>query len=495
MKLAALMDSSRHRPAPHWDPAFADTDIAGLTVDSRDVAPGYLFAAIPGTRVDGRKFIPGALDAGAAAILSTPDVDRTATDQARVALITDEEPRRRLAWLADRFFDAQPATQIAVTGTNGKTSVASFVQQIWTADGRKAASMGTLGIRGPGVERYGALTTPDPVTLHRDLAGLVKAGIDSLAIEASSHGLDQFRLDGLRLQAAGFTNLSRDHIDYHGSLETYLACKLRLFADLMPAGATAVVNADSDVFERVRDGAEKAGLNVVTYGRAAAADDIVLKLLAPTATGQRLTLTVFGEELDLSLPLAGDFQAWNALCALGLVLATGVDLKCAAAAIESLEGAPGRIDHVGTTASGAAVYVDYAHTPDALETVLKALRAHVTGDLVVVFGCGGDRDPGKRPMMGAAAQNFADRVIVTDDNPRGEVPAAIRADIMPACPDATEIGDRREAIFTAVAGLGAGDVLVIAGKGHEQGQIVGDATLPFDDATVARDAIAEAGSR
>lgn len=492
MKLAALLNDHAGRPLPTWDPSFADTDITGLTADSRDVAPGSLFAALPGAQVDGRRFIPGALSAGAAAILSTPDVDTAATDAAQIALITDPEPRQRLAWIADRFFDAQPATQVAVTGTNGKTSVASFVQQIWSATGRKAASMGTLGIRGPGVDRYGALTTPDPVSLHRDLADLTTAGIDHLAIEASSHGLDQFRLDGLRLSAAGFTNLSRDHIDYHGTMAAYLACKLRLFTDLLPAGSTVVINADSDVYADVRACAEQAGLSVVSYGKAAEADDIVLTGLAPTADGQRMDVTIFGKAASIALPLAGDFQAWNALCALGLVLTTGVDLDAAVDALEDLQGAPGRIELVGARQNGAAVYVDYAHTPGALETVLKALRPHVEGRLTVVFGCGGDRDAGKRPMMGAAAREHADIAYVTDDNPRSEAPDAIRAAILPACPDATEIGDRRKAIETAVAGLRAGDVLVIAGKGHEQGQIVGDTTLPFDDATVAREAISAA---
>lgn len=491
MKLAALMSERAGRAATaHWDPSFGDVDIAGLSADSRQVAQGYLFAALPGARFDGRRFIPDALDAGAAAILSTIDVTRDSMDGGSAALITDPQPRRQLAWMADRFFDAQPATQVAVTGTNGKTSVVSFLQQIWSAAGRRAAALGTLGISGPGVERPGALTTPDPVSLHRDLAALKRSGIECLAIEASSHGLDQFRLDGLRLKAAAFTGFGRDHIDYHGSTDAYLAAKLRLFAELVPAGGTAVINADSPAHEAIRRACDRAKLRVVGYGRAA--EDIVLHSLTPVSGGQRLELTVFGQATNVELPLAGDFQACNALCALGLATATGVRASVGLAALKRLHGAPGRMERVGSRRNGAAVYVDYAHTPDALESVLKALRPHTKGALAVVFGCGGDRDAGKRPLMGAAAYKFADQAIVTDDNPRGEAPSAIRAAVLPACPGAAEIGDRREAILAAVSDLAPADTLVIAGKGHEQGQIVGDSALPFDDAAVAREAIAAA---
>ena len=491
MKLAALMAERAGRTATaHWDPAFGNLDIAGLSADSRQVAQGYLFAALPGGRLDGRRFIPNALGAGAAAILSTMDVTRDTLNGAATALITDPQPRRQLAWMADRFFRDQPRTQAAVTGTNGKTSVVSFLQQIWSAAGRSAATMGTLGIRGPGIGRRGPLTTPDPVSLHRDLAALSRDGIDCLAVEASSHGLDQFRLDGLRLQAAAFTGLGRDHIDYHGSMDAYLACKLRLFTELIPAGGTAVVNADSQVFDRVRRACEETKLKVVSYGRAA--EDIVLRRRTPTSEGQRLDLLVYGKAVTVELQLVGDFQAWNALCALGLATATGVTPAEGLEALQRLHGVPGRLEHVGSRRNGAAVYVDYAHTPDALETVLNAVRSHTEGALSVVFGCGGDRDAGKRPLMGAVARRLADRAVVTDDNPRGEMPSAIRAAILPACPGAGEIGDRREAIFAAVSGLAAADTLVIAGKGHEQGQIVGDTTLPFDDADVARQAIAAA---
>ena len=491
MKLAALMADRPGRTATaDWDQSFGNLDIAGLCADSRQVARGYLFAALPGNRVDGRRFIPNALGAGASAILSTTDVTRDNLDGAAAALITDPQPRRQLAWMADRFFHAQPATQVAVTGTNGKTSVVSFLQQIWSAAGCRAAALGTLGIQGPGVERPGALTTPDPVSLHRDLAMLSRAGIAYLAIEASSHGLDQFRLDGLRPQATAFTGFGRDHIDYHGSVDAYLTAKLRLFAELTPAGGTAVINADSRAYEEVRRACERAKLKIVTYGRAA--EDIVLHSATPASDGQRLEMTLYGQAAALDLPLAGDFQAWNAMCALGLATATGVEAPVGLAALQNLCGVPGRMERVGSRRNGATVYVDYAHTPEALEAVLSALRPHTKSALAVVFGCGGERDAGKRPPMGAAAHKFADRAIVTDDNPRSETPSAIRAAVLPACPGAAEVGDRREAIFTAVSDLSPADILVIAGKGHEQGQIVGDTILPFDDASVARKAIAAA---
>ncbi len=492
MKLAALMTERPNQAATAiWDARAGETDITGLTADSRQVERDFLFAAIPGSQVDGRRFIPDALDFGAAAILSTIDVQAEVAAGASTILIADPEPRRQFAWMADRFFDAQPETQVAVTGTNGKTSVVTFVQQIWTALGFSAVSLGTLGIRGPGVDRNISLTTPDPVSLHRDLASLCDVGISHLAIEASSHGLDQFRLDGLRLNAAGFTNLSHDHIDYHGTNEAYLSCKLRLFGELVPPGGAAVLNADSDVYAAVRNAAVKAGLSILSYGSAAA--DIQLKSLTPRADGQRLAVAFARESVTVDLPLVGDFQAWNVLCALGLVLATGgTTFKETALALRTLKGVPGRLEHVGSRQNGAAVYVDYAHTPDALKAVLKALRPHTRGRLLVIFGCGGDRDPGKRSMMGQTATALADIVVVTDDNPRSEEPAAIRAAVLAASPRAIEIGDRRTAIRRTVASLETGDVLVVAGKGHEQGQIVGDAILFFDDAVIARQAIATA---
>lgn len=486
MKLSQIFDTAA--------PRGMAIDISGLTADSRLVEPGFLFAALPGSRVDGRRYIADAAAKGAAAILSTPDASGyMPSGRAAPPLIADPNPRRQLALAAARFYGRQPERVVAVTGTNGKTSVASFAQQIWSRLGHKAASMGTLGIRGPGVDRPGALTTPDPVTLHKDLADLTDAGIDRLAIEASSHGLDQYRLDGIRLSAAAFTNLTRDHIDYHQTMRAYLDAKLRLFSELLPKDGTAVVNADSDHFGDVETVCRRHGRALLTYGEKAGRDGIRIERIDPKPDGLVLAIRIRNVPYSVALPLAGGFQAWNAVCALGLVLATGGDESQAAEALSGLKGAPGRMEKVAVHPSGAVVYVDYAHTPDALETVLKALRPHTGGRLGVVFGCGGDRDAGKRPMMGAVAARNADRVWVTDDNPRGEDAAAIRRAILPACPDAIEIGDRAEAIRAAIEGLAANDLLIVAGKGHEQGQIVGDAVIPFDDASVARDAVAALG--
>ena len=480
-----------------WDgdmtPALAangDPPIAGVTCDSRRVRPGFLFAAIPGARHDGRDFIGDALNRGAAAILAPPGTRLPAGFEA-IPLLDTDNPRRRYALLAARFYSPQPAVVAAVTGTNGKTSVASFTRQIWAAAGIKGASAGTLGIQSDAFSRDEGLTTPDPADLHADLKRLAEAGVDHLAIEASSHGLDQHRLDGLRISAAAFTNLTRDHLDYHGNEHAYFKAKRRLFADLLMAGGTAVINADDGHGAEMIAAARHRDLTVRTYG--ARGVDYVLMDVRPDVHGQTLTLMVDGRERTLVLPLAGRFQAMNALCALGLAAATGVATDQALAALAGLKGAPGRMERIGVTAVGAAVYVDYAHTPDALENVLTSLRPHATGQLVALFGCGGDRDRGKRPEMGGIAARLADRVIVTDDNPRSEDPAAIRKEILAAAPDAREIGDRREAIATAVAGLGAGDVLVIAGKGHERGQIVAGTVHPFDDREEARRALAAEG--
>nr|WP_268877959.1 UDP-N-acetylmuramoyl-L-alanyl-D-glutamate--2,6-diaminopimelate ligase [Algihabitans albus] len=462
-------------------------EIAGLTADSRQVEAGFLFAALPGAQADGRDFIDQAVAKGAVAVLA-PNGTQIKRYNPPVLLIQDAEPRRRLALMAATLHKRQPREIAAVTGTNGKTSVAVFVRQIWENLGRKAASLGTLGLTPPRSDAPAALTTPDPVELHRCLAALAAEGIEALAMEASSHGLDQFRLDGVRLSAAAFTNLSRDHLDYHGSMEAYLAAKARLFTALLPADGTAVLNADIPEFDHLRGLCDGRGQRILTYGRQAR--DLRLLALEALPAGLGLTLEFGGETHRLVVPLAGAFQAHNLLAALGLVLAGGAEPAAAIATLPRLTGVPGRVERVGATPAGGQVYVDYAHTPDALSVVLQAMRPHVAGKLWVVFGAGGDRDPGKRPLMGAAAAAHADRAVVTDDNPRGETPAAIRAQILPACPDATEIGDRREAIEFALARLEAGDVLVIAGKGHESGQIVGDRVLPFDDRDAARTAIA-----
>lgn len=465
--------------------------ITGLTADSRAVRPGFLFAALPGSRADGRAFVPQAVAQGAVAVLLPAAGPRPEDLPAGIAVLTAEEPRHAFALMAARFHGAQPATVCAVTGTNGKTSTAVFTQQIWAALGLQGAALGTLGVIGAGLDRSGSLTTPDPVTLHAILAEAAKAGCTHLCMEASSHGLDQHRLDGVTVAAAAFTNLTRDHLDYHGTEDAYLAAKARLFTDVLAPGGIAVLNADVPEFTLLAAAASKAGRRVTAYGTQG--QDLRLLGRAPTATGQHLDLCVAGTDYHVELPLAGGFQAMNALAALSLVIAGGADPARAVATLETLRGVPGRLEPVGTTAGGAAVFVDYAHTPDALETVLNALRPHAAGKLVVVFGCGGDRDRGKRPQMGAIAARLADACIVTDDNPRSEDPAAIRAEVLAGCPHATEIGDRRAAIRAAVAGLTAGDVLVIAGKGHESGQTIGATVQPFDDRVEARAALSDLG--
>ena len=473
----------------------ANPIILGITADSREVQPGYLFAALRGTRRDGRAFAREAIERGAAALL-TDDIAALALkpDGRAVPIVTDSNPQRRLALFAARFFGRQPTTITAVTGTNGKTSVAHFTREIWTALGRPAASLGTLGLIGPAGRRAGALTTPDPVALHRDLSELARSGVEHAVIEASSHGLDQYRLDGVTVVAAAFTNLTRDHLDYHGDMDSYRAAKDRLFIDLLVPRGRAVLNADSPEFARLARLCRGHGHEVVSYGAAASAD-LRLRERIPLPTGQKVLLDLFGERREAVLPLVGDFQALNVLAALGLVIASGGELGPAAAALERLTAVPGRMQVAGETEEGAPVFVDYAHTPDALATVLNGLRPHTRHRLVVVFGAGGDRDRGKRPLMGEVAARLADRVYVTDDNPRSEDPAAIRRAILAATPSAIEIGDRRAAIETAIAELAAGDVLVVAGKGHETGQIVGGTVHPFDDAVVAREALDARGRR
>jgi UDP-N-acetylmuramoyl-L-alanyl-D-glutamate--2,6-diaminopimelate ligase len=473
-------------------PGGADPEIVGLTADSRAVRRGYLFAALPGEKTDGRQFIAQAIASGAVAVLAPAGTrPEPAWQSAGVALVTDDNPRRRLALLAARLHGRQPAVVAAVTGTNGKTSTAVFARQIWSALGHRAASLGTIGLIADGRTRKPTLTTPDPVALHGELAELTDDGITHLALEASSHGLAQHRLDGVRLAAAGFTNLTRDHFDYHRTLDNYRAAKLRLFDALLPAGRPAVLNADAEDFAVFAAACRRRGCPVIDFGREGR--EIRLAKATPAGSGQRVEIDAFGKMHKLVLPLAGAFQAANALCALGLAVGSGAPAGPAVAALAALEGVPGRLQLAAKTPAGASVYVDYAHTPDALANVLKALRPHTKGRLSVVFGCGGDRDPGKRPLMGRIADELADDVYVTDDNPRSEVPAAIRAAIVAACPRAREFDDRAEAIRAAAAALGRGDALVVAGKGHESGQIVGDTVRPFDDLEVARAAVAALG--
>lgn len=473
------------------DPRAASLDVAGLTADSRAVRPGYVFAALKGGQADGHRFIDDARAKGAVAVLSD-HVDPAYA--AQIPFVTDENPRRRLALMAAAFFGAQPAHIVAVTGTNGKTSVAHFAAQIWTKLGFKSASLGTLGLHGAGVDESVAHTTPDPVRLHELLAKAKRAGVEHLALEASSHGLDQYRLDGVRIRAAAFTNLTRDHMDYHPTVEAYMAAKMRLFETLLPANGAAVINMDSAVGAQVEQLCRKRGQRLIRYGMLGSE----LKLLSavPHTGGLEIEAEICGVRRTTDLPLIGGFQAGNVLAALGLVVAVGGHVAAAWESLAKLEGVPGRMQKAAQRGNGASVFVDYAHTPDALETVLKAARPHTTKRLVVVFGCGGDRDRGKRPLMGAAAATLADRIYVTDDNPRSEDAATIRAAVMAACPGAVEIGDRRTAIFAAVEELQPGDLLLIAGKGHEQGQIVGSEVRPFDDVVVAREAVSavDAGS-
>lgn len=494
MAQTALATSLTSKKADPVNDNRTDIIVAGLSADSRTVRPGFLFAALPGVKGKGEDYIDDAIQNGAVAILAQPDT-KLPKSAGGVVLIEDPNPRRRFARMASKFYGLQPQTTVAVTGTNGKTSVASFCRQIWAALDSSSASVGTLGVEAPQLNWPQSatgynLTTPDPVTLHQELADLAKAGITHLAMEASSHGLEQYRLDGVQLRAAAFTNLTRDHLDYHGSMGAYFNAKARLFTDVLPPGSLAVINADSEYSKRLIDLCETFGHEILLYG--SKGRDITLVSQKPTERGQKLVINVFGDKYTVDLAVAGTFQAGNILCALALTLGMEEDpsrYPLYIKALEKLTGVRGRLELVGTHASGAPIYVDYAHTPDALENVLTALRPHTRNQLHVVFGCGGDRDPGKRPLMGGIAAKLADRVIVTDDNPRSENPKAIRQQILTAAPKALDIGDRRQAIETAVSALKAGDVLVIAGKGHEQGQIIDRVTHPFDDANEVRSAL------
>lgn len=480
MKLNQISGVLPHSPLPDG------VEIAGIASDSRRVEPGFLFAALPGTKADGTAFVADAIRRGAAAVLARAGAISQKLD---APVIEVEDPRRALALIAAEFYGAQPQTMVAVTGTSGKTSVASFTRQIWAHAGFAAASIGTTGVTAPGREEYGSLTTPDPIALHKLLSELAASGVTHASMEASSHGLDQHRLDGVKLAAAGFTNLGRDHMDYHPTVEEYHAAKMRLFRELLPAGAPAVIFADDAWSERTIAVARDAGLKVLTVGRSGRF--LELKRVEHERHRQRAEIVAGGELYEIDLPLAGDFQVSNALVAAGLAIATGVPAGKALAALEHLKGASGRLELVGTTKEGAPVYVDYAHKPEALENVLTAVRPFITGRVIVVFGCGGDRDRGKRPIMGEIATRLADVRIVTDDNPRTEDPAAIRAEILAAAPGAIEIGDRRKAIRQAVAMLRAGDTLIVAGKGHEEGQTIGSQTLPFSDHEEVRAALRE----
>jgi len=467
------------------DPRAEAAVVSGLAVDSRAVKPGDLFFALAGRKTDGARFIEAAIASGAVAVAG----DHPPSGALRVPFVTTPNPRRALALAAAKFFPRQPATIAAITGTSGKTSVAAFTRQIWQRLGHQSASIGTIGLVAPKRTIYGSLTTPDPIALHRQLDEIAREGVTHLALEASSHGLDQYRLDGVRISAGGFTNLSRDHMDYHPDVAHYLAAKLRLFRDLVASGGAAVISADHDCSQAVIAAARAKNLRIVAVGRKGngAADGIRLIEAEIDGFAQKLALEHRGSRHAVRLPLVGEFQIENALVAAGLAIGTGSEPESVFAELELLEGARGRLERVAER-NGAPIFVDYAHKPDALAKALQALRPYAKRRLVVVFGAGGDRDAGKRPLMGAIAAENADGVIVTDDNPRSENPELIRAAILSTAKGAKEIADRAEAIRTAISALQPGDALLIAGKGHETGQIVGDRILPFSD----HDAVASA---
>jgi UDP-N-acetylmuramoyl-L-alanyl-D-glutamate--2,6-diaminopimelate ligase len=481
MKLTALA-AAAGIPLPPGEPG--DAQVTGFAIDHRKVAPGTVFGAFQGTRVNGEDFIAAAVAAGAVAVVARPE--------ARVSGAThfaDAEPRRAFARLAAQFFTPVPQTVVAVTGTNGKTSTVELTRQLWRMAGMRAASIGTLGVTTPDETVSTGLTTPDIVTFLANMTGLAREGVTHVAYEASSHGLSQFRNEGLTVAAGAFTNLSRDHLDYHADMDDYFAAKMRLFDEVVTDGGAAVVWSDDAWAVKAKGHARRRGLQLLTVGTAGQAIRLVSR--EPGQLGQLLAIEHDGATYQVKLPLIGAYQAANALVSAGLVLATGADPAQTFDALSRLQPVRGRLERAAINRAGAPVYVDYAHTPDALEAAIAALRPHVSGRLIVVFGAGGDRDQGKRPEMGRVAASQADVAIVTDDNPRGEDPAAIRAQIIAGAPGLREIGDRREAIAAAVAEAGAGDIVLVAGKGHEQGQIIGSGeamrVLPFDDVTIARE--------
>ncbi len=478
-------------PGAEISAAYATKEVRGLSVHSGAIEPGFVFFAVPGTKANGLAFATQAVAKGAIAVVAENDPETSFNE---AAFIKVADVRSSLSFTSARFYRGQPETIVAITGTSGKTSVAAFTRQIWAKLGKAAASLGTLGIVAPLGANYGSLTTPDPIQMHRAMARLADEGVTHLAMEASSHGLIQHRLDAVRLTAGAFTNLSRDHLDYHATLEDYLAAKLRLFDTLLHKGQTAVVDADSDVAEKVIAACEARGLQLFTVGKKGAA----IRLLSVKAEtlASSLEIAYEGEVYPVNLPLAGNFQVSNALVAAGLCIVTGSPAKQVFAALEQLEGAPGRLELIGHV-NGAPVFVDYAHKPDALDKALRTLRPLTSHNLVVVFGCGGDRDTGKRPIMGEVAARLADQVIVTDDNPRSEDPALIRREVLAgagASEHVREIGDRAAAITESIEALQSGDVLLIAGKGHETGQIIGERTLPFSDAECARSVLKGLGA-
>ncbi len=457
--------------------------VTGFAIDHRKVAPGTVFGAFPGSRFNGEDFIAQAIADGAIAVVARPEAQVVGAVHIAAA-----EPRAAFAALAAKFFAPYPEIVTAVTGTNGKTSTVELARQLWRMAGHNAASIGTLGVTTAGDQAKTGLTTPDIVTFLSNVAGLEREGVTHLAFEASSHGLSQYRTEGLGVQAAVFTNLSRDHLDYHGDMDSYLAAKLRLFSEVVEPGGKAVVWMDDPASDKVVRTALERGLGVLGVGERG--DTLRLISRSPTQYGQLLTIEAEGATHKVNLPLIGAYQAANALTAAGLVLATGGTLATVLSNLARVQPVRGRLERAVVTKAGAPVYVDYAHTPDAVEAAIAALRPHARGRIIIMIGAGGDRDKGKRPEMGAAATRLADYVVVTDDNPRTEDAAAIRRDVMAGAPGAVEVAGRREAIAAAIAEAGADDIVLLAGKGHEQGQIVGDLVLPFDDVSVARESAA-----
>jgi UDP-N-acetylmuramoyl-L-alanyl-D-glutamate--2,6-diaminopimelate ligase len=474
MKLSALLGR----------PVEQDVDVTGLAIDSRKIEPGNIFAAFSGLKTDGAQFIAAAVEKGAIAVVALP------TESVVGALhLPADNPRAAMAALAARYFNRQPAVCVAVTGTNGKTSTVDMARQLWQTLGKNASSIGTLGIISAAGTTETGMTSPDVISFQQTLASLADAGIEALAFEASSHALDQYRVQGAHIRAAAFTNLTRDHLDYHGTLEAYGAAKAKLFLEMLPAGGVAVINMDDDYGQQLAKDCAARKLSMIRFGE----QGVELKLLKRDILlqGQHLTVSFNGTRTEVLLPLVGAFQAHNALAAAGLLIGAGENPAAVFTAMAKLQGVPGRLEHVATTIKGAAVYVDYAHTPDGLRAALEALRPHTQAKLWLVFGCGGDRDRGKRPQMGAIGTELADQLIVTDDNPRTEDAAFVRSEILAAAPQAQEIGDRRTAIAASLALAGAGDVVLVAGKGHERGQTVGTTVLPFHDGTVVQELVQE----
>jgi UDP-N-acetylmuramoyl-L-alanyl-D-glutamate--2,6-diaminopimelate ligase len=461
----------------------SDAAVTGFAIDNRKVAPGTVFGAFEGLKFNGEDFIADAVAAGAVAIVARPEAK-----VAGAIHIADANPRRLFARLAARYFAPFPDVTVAVTGTNGKTSTVELTRQIWRMMGEKSASIGTLGVTTSVDQVSTGLTTPDIVTFLSNMSGLRREGITHAAFEASSHGLAQYRTEGLPVLAGAFTNLSRDHLDYHGDMESYFEAKMRLFDEVVVDGGTAVVWADDEWSDKVIDRVAKRGLRLLRVG--VRGEALRLKNRTPTQLGQTLEIEAEGKAYKVNLPLIGAYQAANALTSAGLVIATGGDTGKVLELLGRVQPVRGRLERAVISKAGAPVYVDYAHTPDGLRAAIEALRPHTRGKLIALFGAGGDRDAGKRPQMGKVAVELADHVIVTDDNPRSEEPSAIRAAIMAGAPGAEEIGGRRGAIAAAIAAAGADDIVLLAGKGHEQGQVIGDRVLPFDDVTVARECAA-----